>query len=76
MYIQYITHSFSTAIRPHVCDSWNITKDNKIEKIIQCPSIKSPPFWYGSGFFKKYIYYYALIVQKCNKHIFLMKFHP
>jgi len=41
------------AIGPHVYDSWNITKKNKIEKIMQYPSIKSPTLWYGSGFFPK-----------------------
>jgi hypothetical protein len=51
MYIQYITYNFSMAIGPHVCDSWNITKQKKFKKIIQFPSIKSPPLWYGSGFF-------------------------
>jgi len=35
---------------------------------MQCPSIKSPPLWYGTGFFLKQIYYYAFIVQKCKKH--------
>jgi hypothetical protein len=43
MYIQYITYNFSMVIEPHVCGSWNITKQKKIEKLIQCPSIKSPP---------------------------------
>ncbi len=44
-------------IRPHVCASWNISKQKKIEKIMQCPFIKSPPLWYGSDFFllKKFI---------------------
>jgi len=46
MYIEYITYSFSMAIRLHVYDSWNITKQKK--KIMQCLSIKSPPLWYGS----------------------------
>jgi hypothetical protein len=41
---------FSTTIGPHVYDSWNFIKQEKIEKIMQCPSIKSPPLWYGSGF--------------------------
>ncbi len=68
MYIQCITYSFSTAIRPHVCGSWNITKQKKIEKIMPCPSRKSPPLWYGSGLFPKKTYYYAFIVQKCKKH--------
>jgi hypothetical protein len=50
MCIEYIITNFSTTIGPHVCGSWNITKQNNIEKIMQCPFIKSPPFWYGSGF--------------------------
>jgi hypothetical protein len=25
--------------------------NKRIEKIMQCPSMKSPPLWYGSGFF-------------------------
>jgi hypothetical protein len=57
------------AIRPHVCGSWNITKQKKIEKIMKCPFIKSPPLWYGSGCFP-INYYYAFIVQKCTKHTF------
>jgi hypothetical protein len=43
MYIQYITYNFPIAIGPHVCGSSNITKQIKIEKIMQCPSTKSPP---------------------------------
>jgi hypothetical protein len=42
----------------------------EIEKIIQCPFIKSPPLRYGSGFFLKKSYCYAFIVQKCKKHTF------
>jgi hypothetical protein len=38
------------AIGSHVCGSWNNTKKNKIEKVMQCPFIKSPPLWYGSEF--------------------------
>jgi hypothetical protein len=53
MYIDYITYSFSVAIMPHVYDSWNITKQKKFEKAMQCPSIKSPPLWYGSDFSPK-----------------------
>ncbi len=55
MYAQYITYSFSTTIGSHVYDSWNITKQKKIEKIMQCSSMKSPPLWYGCGFFLKKI---------------------
>ncbi len=32
MYIKDITYIISMAIKPHVCDSWNITKQKKIEK--------------------------------------------
>jgi hypothetical protein len=53
MYTKYLTYNFLAAIGPHVYDSWNITKKKKIEKIMQCPSLKSPPFWYGSGAFLK-----------------------
>jgi hypothetical protein len=70
MYIEYITYSFSTAIGPHVCDSWNITKQKEIEKVMQCPFIKSPPLWYGSGFFLKGRYYYAFIAEKMQKNFF------
>jgi hypothetical protein len=37
---------------------------------MQCPSIKSPPLGYGSGFFPKNINYYAFIVQNAKKHTF------
>jgi len=70
MYIKYIIYSFSTATKPHVCGSSNITKQKKIEKIIQWPFIKAPPLWYGSGIFILKIYYYAFIIQKYKKHIF------
>jgi hypothetical protein len=43
MYIQCIIYNFSTTIGLHVCGSLNITKLKKIEKIMQCPFIKSPP---------------------------------
>jgi hypothetical protein len=36
-------------IGPHVYDSRNITKKKEIEKIIQCPYIKSPTFSYVVG---------------------------
>jgi hypothetical protein len=45
------------AIGPHVCGSWNITKQKKIGKLMQWPSIKSPPIWYGNDFFPIYIMY-------------------
>jgi hypothetical protein len=44
-------------------DSWNITKEKKIKKIMQCPSIKSLPLCYGGGFFFKEWYYYAFIAK-------------
>ncbi len=69
MYIQYITYNFSTAIRLHVC-SWHITKQKKIETIMECPSIKFPSLSYGSGFFPRTRYYYAFIVQKWKNTLF------
>jgi hypothetical protein len=64
-------------IRPHVYGSWNSTKQKKIEKIMQCPSIQTPPFLYGSGFFLKYIYYYAFIAKQMKwKQVFWMEIHP
>jgi hypothetical protein len=70
MYTKYITYKFSKAIGPHVCDSWNITKQKEIEKIMQMPIMKSPPLWYGSGFFLNGRYYYAFIVKKKKKNTF------
>jgi hypothetical protein len=71
MYTKYITYSFLTAIGPHVYDSSNIAKQKKIEKIMQCPSIKSPFLWYGSGFFlKKNIIMHSLL-NKCKTTHFL-----
>jgi hypothetical protein len=70
MYIEYITYSFSMAIGPHFYGSWNITKQKEIEKILQCPSIKSPFLWYGNGFFFKKRYYYAFIVKQMHKNTF------
>jgi hypothetical protein len=73
MYTQYKTYSFSMTIRPHACDSWNITKQKEIEKIMQCLSIKSHSLWYGSGFVLKGRCYYAFITKKMpKKHIFWM----
>jgi hypothetical protein len=50
IYIQYVIYYFSIAIGPHVCGSWNNTIYLFILKLMQCPFIKSPPLWYGSGF--------------------------
>jgi dynactin complex subunit len=61
---------FSTAIGLHVYDSWNTIKQKKIEKIMQCPFIKSPSFWYGSGFFLKIGYYYAFTTKQMQKNIY------
>jgi hypothetical protein len=51
MHIWYIIYSFSTTIGLHVCGSWNIFKQKKLKRIMQFPSLKSPPLWYSSGFF-------------------------
>jgi hypothetical protein len=72
MYTEYIHYMFSITIGPHVYDSWNIIKQKEIEKIMQCPSIKSPPLWYGSGFFLKWKYYYAFIAEKMQKNNFFL----
>jgi hypothetical protein len=62
------------AIGPHVCGSWKTIKQKKIEKIMQCPSIKSPPFWYGSGFFpKKNIIMHLLFKNEKNAYFFIEK---
>jgi hypothetical protein len=58
------------AISPHVYDSWNIIKQKKIEKVMQCPCIKSPTLWYGSGLFFKIKYYYAFITKQMPKNTF------
>ncbi len=77
MYTYYITYSFLMAIRHHVCDPWNMTKQKEIEKIMQCPFIKSPFLWYGISFFLKGKYNYAFIIFKMKKKThFLMEFHP
>jgi hypothetical protein len=71
MYIQCINYNFSIAIGPHVCGSWNNTKKNKIEKIMQCPSIKSLLFWYGSVFVPKKKILLCIYYSKMQKlHIF------
>jgi hypothetical protein len=48
----------------------------KIEKIMQCSSIKFPTIWYGNGFFLKEIYIMHSILNKCKKTNFWMEFHP
>ncbi len=70
MYIEYEYYNFSITIGSHVYDSWNTTKQKKIEKIMQCPSIKSPPLWYGNGFSLKIKYYYAFIIKQMKKNTF------
>jgi hypothetical protein len=50
--------------KPHICGSWNITKQKKNEK--KCNTYLLVGI-YGSGLFLKKGYYYALIVQKCKK---------
>ncbi len=52
------------AIRPHVCDLGNISKQKEIEKIMQFPFIKSLPFWYGSCFFFEKKILLCIIYQK------------
>jgi hypothetical protein len=66
MYKQYITYNFSMAS----CLWFMKHYQKKIEKIMQCPSIKSPPFWYGSDFLPKKRHYYAFIVQKWKITLF------
>jgi hypothetical protein len=48
----------------------------QFEKIMQCPSIKSPPLWYGNGFSPKNMTLLLHVKQMQKKHIFWMKFHP
>jgi hypothetical protein len=75
MYIEYITYSFSMAIQPHVYDSWNITRQKKTEKIVQCPFIKSPLLWYGSGFsWKHNIIMHSLLKNAKKKTFFEWNF--
>jgi hypothetical protein len=77
MYIQYIIYNFSMAIGPHVYGSWNITKQKKIEKIMQCPCINFLFFDVVMVFPLKEI----LLCIYCSKmqkktHIFWMKIYP
>jgi hypothetical protein len=48
---------------PRVYYSWNITKQNEMEKIMQWPYIKSPTFSYGSGWVKKTKNNYEIITK-------------
>jgi len=64
VYVQNVLIIFSTTIGPHIYGSWNITKHMKIEKLMQCPSIKSPPVWYCNVFFLKRRYDYAFIATQ------------
>jgi len=64
--------NFLSAIRFHVCDSEDITKQKKSKKTMQCPTIKSLFLSFGIGFFFKYIKDFAFIAEKNEKkHIFL-----
>ncbi len=51
----------------HVCGSYNIIKQKKYEKIIQCSTIKYLSLSFGIGFFFKYINYFAFIAEKNEK---------
>ncbi len=59
------------AMGPHVYDSRNITKQKKIEKIMQCPFIKFLLFDVIVVFSLKIRYYYAFITKKMQKNIVL-----
>jgi hypothetical protein len=55
----------------YVCDSWKITKQKEIEKMMQCPFIKASPLWYGSGFFwKEDIIMHSLLKKEKKTHFF------
>jgi hypothetical protein len=69
MYIKYIIYIFLTAIRPHVYDLWNITKQKKNLNNAML-IFKSLPLWYGNGFFLKIKYYYAFITKQMQKNTF------
>jgi hypothetical protein len=58
------------AIGFHVCGSKHITKPNKNEKKIQCPPIKSPPFFKVMIFSPKVKVYYAFITQQVQRNTF------
>ncbi len=70
VYRIYNLHFFTT-IKPHVCASWNITKQKKTEKIMQFPSIKYFLLWYGNGFFPKEKILLCIYYSKMKKtHFF------
>jgi len=56
------------AIGPHVWFMKHYQTQENWKKM-QCPSIKSLAFWYGSDFFLLKKIYYAFIVEKFKKHI-------
>jgi len=64
------------AIRPHVCDSWNITKQKEIEKTMHCSSIESPTIWYGGGFSWKEDVIMHSLQKKCKITHLKKKIHP
>jgi len=74
MYIQYIIYNFSMAIRPYVCGSWNITKQENWEK--NAMSIYKSPFYiYGNGFSPKKKTSLCIYCSKMKeKHFFEWKF--
>jgi len=47
-----------------------LNKQKEIEKILQCPFIKSPSLSYATGFFLKGRYYYAFITKKIQLKTF------
>jgi hypothetical protein len=71
MYTNDTTYNFSMTMGLHVYESWKITKQNKFEKIMHCPSIKSPLLWYGSGFFRKKGIIMHSLLNKWEKTHFL-----
>jgi hypothetical protein len=60
------------AIRPHFCDSRNITKQKKMEKIMQCLSIKSPLLY--NNFLKEEIYYTFILLKIFSNRFFEWNF--
>jgi hypothetical protein len=75
MYIKYIIEFFLMAIGPHVFYSWNITKQMKTEKMIQCSFVKSPLLSYGNVFSFNF-FFHEFIIKNAQKTHFWMEFHP